>query len=134
MSGHLFFADRYYGFDDALYAAIRFISMVSRWQGVTLAQRYDRFPHLSNTPEMRIDCPDERKFAVVAEVKERLTQSGATFAAMDGVRVTTQDGWWLLRASNTQAILVARCESGSPEVLIRLRKALADQLVLSGVG
>jgi len=134
MSGHLFFADRYYGFDDALYAAIRFIGMVSRWQGVTLAERYDSLPHLYNTPELRIDCPDDRKFSVVTGVKDRLTQSGAAFAAMDGVRVSTEDGWWLLRASNTQAILVARCESGSPEGLIRLRRALADQLAASGIG
>ena len=112
MSGHIFFADRYYGYDDALYAAVRFLGLVARWTDGTLADRYDALPRLFNTPEIRIDCPDERKFAVVAEVKQRLAAAGATVSDIDGVRVSTDDGWWLLRASNTQAVLVARCEVG----------------------
>ncbi|MTJ82177.1 MAG: phosphomannomutase/phosphoglucomutase [Telmatospirillum sp.] len=128
MSGHLFFADRYYGYDDALYAAVRFLSMVSRWPGQTLADRYDALPRLFNTPEIRITCPDERKFQVVSEVRERLAAAGARVSDVDGVRVSTDDGWWLLRASNTQAVLVARCESGSPDGLTRLKAVLADQL------
>jgi phosphomannomutase len=133
MSGHLFFADHYYGFDDALYAAIRFINLISRWRGITLADRYDSLPRLYNTPELRIPCADDRKFAVVAEVRERLAQSGANICHMDGVRVSSEDGWWLLRASNTQAILVARCESATPEGLERLRQTLAGQLAASGL-
>ncbi|OAN51580.1 phosphoglucomutase/phosphomannomutase PgmG [Magnetospirillum moscoviense] len=133
MSGHLFFADSYFGYDDALYAAIRFVGMVSRWQDTTLAQRYDRLPRLHNTPELRIPCPDDRKFDVVSEVRNRLVEAGAGMVAIDGVRVTTRDGWWLLRASNTQATLVARCESTSDVGLARLRRALTIQLAASEV-
>ncbi|EME70641.1 phosphomannomutase [Paramagnetospirillum caucaseum] len=133
MSGHIFFADRYYGFDDALYAAIRLLGIVARWDHMTIGQRRDHLPHMVNTPELRFDCPEERKFAVVAEVRARLEAEGADFSAIDGVRVDTMDGWWLLRASNTQAVLVARCEAASPEGLKRLRRTLADQLAASGV-
>ncbi|OAN52277.1 phosphomannomutase [Paramagnetospirillum marisnigri] len=133
MSGHIFFADRYYGFDDALYAAVRLLGIVARWDRETLAHRRDRLPHMVNTPEMRFDCPDTRKFAVVAEVKARLEAAGATFNAIDGVRVDTADGWWLLRASNTQAVLVARCEAASAHGLKQLRLALEAQLAASGV-
>jgi phosphomannomutase len=133
MSGHIFFADRYFGYDDALYAAVRFLSLVARWPDATLADRYDALPHLFNTPELRITCPDDRKFAVVAEVRERLAASGARVSAVDGVRVSTADGWWLLRASNTQAVLVARCESASEEGLLRLKAILAGQLAGSGL-
>ncbi|TAN65632.1 MAG: phosphomannomutase/phosphoglucomutase [Magnetospirillum sp.] len=133
MSGHIFFADRYYGFDDALYAAVRLLGIVARWERETLAHRRDRLPHMVNTPEMRFDCADERKFAVVAEVRDRLEAAGATFSAIDGVRVDTKEGWWLLRASNTQAVLVARCEAQSAEGLKALRAVLAGQLEASGV-
>jgi phosphomannomutase len=133
MSGHLFFADHYYGFDDALYAAVRFLSMVSGWQGVTLADRYDRLPRLFNTPELRIPCRDEQKFAAIDLIKQRLAKSGARVCDIDGVRVNTDDGWWLLRASNTQAVLVARCESSTPEGLQRLKDILAEQLEACGL-
>ncbi len=133
MSGHIFFADRYYGFDDALYAAIRLLGIVARWPHQTIGQRRDKLPHMVNTPELRFDCAEDRKFAVVAEVKARLEAEGATFSAIDGVRVDTADGWWLLRASNTQAVLVARCEAASAEGLKRLRRTLSDQLAASGV-
>jgi phosphomannomutase len=133
MSGHIFFADRYYGFDDALYAAVRLLGIVARWDRMTIGQRRDRLPHMVNTPELRFDCPEERKFAVVAEVKARLEAAGAGFSAIDGVRVDTPDGWWLLRASNTQAVLVARCEAAGAEGLKRLRATLTEQLAASGV-
>ncbi len=133
MSGHLFFADRYYGYDDALYAAVRFIGLVARWPDTTLAERYDALPRMYNTPELRIACAEERKFAVVGEVKRRLAGSGARVCDIDGVRVSTDDGWWLLRASNTQAVLVARCESDSPQGLDRLRGILSRQLAESGL-
>ncbi|MBI5163941.1 MAG: phosphomannomutase/phosphoglucomutase [Magnetospirillum sp.] len=133
MSGHIFFADRYYGFDDALYAAVRLLGIVARWDKETLAHRRDRLPQMVNTPEMRFDCPDERKFAVVDEVKARLRAARATVNDIDGVRVDTPDGWWLLRASNTQAVLVARCEAVSVDGLKRLRATLEGELAASGV-
>ncbi len=133
MSGHIFFADRYYGFDDAIYAAVRLLGIVGAWDGVTLAQRYDRLPRLLNTPELRFDCPDDRKFAVIAQVKDRLAGSPAQVNDLDGVRVTGPDGWWLLRASNTQAVLVARCEGRDPAALGRMKADLAGHLAACGI-
>jgi phosphomannomutase len=132
MSGHIFFADRWYGFDDGIYAALRALGIIARMEG-TLAEFREALPHVVNTPELRFDCAEERKFAVVAEVAARLKAAGATVSDVDGVRVSTPDGWWLLRASNTQAVLVARCEAASEAGLERLKQALSDQLRASGL-
>jgi phosphomannomutase len=132
MSGHIFFADKWYGFDDALYAAIRLLGIVARMEGKLSAVR-DALPHVLNTPELRFDCDDVRKFAVIADVAGRLTQAGADVSDIDGVRVTTPEGWWLLRASNTQAVLVARAEAKTEAGLERMKAALAEQLAASGL-
>ena len=133
MSGHIFFAHRYYGYDDALYAAVRLLNIVGR-STETLAGMRDRLPAMVNTPELRIPCPEDRKFQVVEEVRDRIAAiEGLTVHDVDGVRVETDDGWWLLRASNTQAVLVARCESETEDGLGRLRDVLAEQLRRSGV-
>ena len=132
MVGHIFFADGYLGFDDALYAAVRLLSIVARSDGSLGAMR-DRLPAIVNTPEIRFACSEERKFAVVMEVGERLRAGGVAFDDMDGVRVTTDDGWWLLRASNTQAALVARCEAHDEAGLERLKGDLAARLEECGV-
>jgi len=132
MSGHIFFADRYYGYDDALYAAVRLLSLLARSRQ-SLTEMRDGLPHLVNTPELRFPSSDERKFAVVAEVKARLAQAGAQVSDIDGVRVTTPDGWWLLRASNTQAVLVVRCEAKDEAGLERLKQAVVAALAASGV-
>lgn len=132
MSGHIFFADRYYGFDDALYAAVRLLSVVSE-SGQSLADLRDSLPVMINTPEIRFPCADTRKFAVVEEVAARLAASGADVNDADGVRVNTADGWWLLRASNTQDVLVARCESAHAKGLAALKAALIEQLEQSGI-
>jgi phosphomannomutase len=133
MSGHIFFGDRYYGFDDALYAAVRFLSIVAGWTGQTLTARYDRMPKLVNTPELRFDCADDRKFSVIEAVKARLTGGAALVDDLDGVRVTHPDGWWLLRASNTQAVLVARCEGKDAATLARLKAELSGHLAAAGI-
>jgi phosphomannomutase len=132
MSGHIFFADHYYGFDDALYAAVRFLSILAS-QDETLSARFDRIPKALNTPELRFDCPDDRKFTVVEEVRARLKQAGANVNDVDGVRVLEEGGWWLLRASNTQAVLVARCEAETADSLEKVKKSLSDQLSESGI-
>ncbi|WP_158742015.1 phosphoglucomutase/phosphomannomutase PgmG [Acidisphaera sp. L21] len=132
MSGHVFFADRWYGFDDALYAAVRLLGIVARMDGPLSAVR-EAMPQVINTPELRFDCPDTRKFGVVSEVAARLKEAGATVSDIDGVRVSTGDGWWLLRASNTQAVLVARCEASTEDGLERLKAALSAQLEASGL-
>jgi phosphomannomutase len=132
MSGHIFFADRWYGFDDALYAAVRTLGIIARMSGKLSAVRA-ALPQVINTPEVRFDCDDRRKFAVIEEVAARLKAEGAKVSATDGVRVQTPDGWWLLRASNTQAVLVARCEATSSAGLDRLKAALVTQLSASGL-
>ena len=132
MSGHVFFADTFYGFDDALYCGLRLLNIVAAGTQ-SLAEMRDGLPQLMNTPELRFDCPEERKFKIVEEVKARLKQAGAKVNDIDGVRVSTPDGWWLLRASNTQAVLVARCESASEAGLERLKSDLRAALAASGL-
>jgi phosphomannomutase len=132
MSGHIFFADGYYGFDDAVYVAVRLLSVLSRSQE-SLAALGDRLPAVVNTPELRFPCDESRKFEVVGEVRERLRKAGAEMTDIDGVRVRTADGWWLLRASNTQAVLVARAESATEDGLARLKGELGAELAASGV-
>jgi phosphomannomutase len=132
MSGHVFFADRWYGFDDALYTAVRLLGVVAT-STESLAAMRDGLPHVVNTPELRFPSSEERKFAIIDEVKNRLKASGADVTDVDGVRVNAPEGWWLLRASNTQDVLVARCEARDEAGLTRLKGALADQLRRSGV-
>ena len=132
MSGHIFYNDKWYGFDDALYAAVRILGVIARMPE-TLGAFRASLPAVVNTPELRFDCAEDRKFAVVAEVAERLKAAGEKVSDTDGVRVNTEDGWWLLRASNTQAVLVARAESNSEAGLSRLKAALASQLAASGL-
>lgn len=132
MSGHIFFADKWYGFDDAPYSAVRLLGIVARMSG-TLGEVRAALPRVINTPELRFDCEDTRKFGVIAEVKQRLAAEGAKVQDVDGVRVLTEDGWWLLRASNTQAVLVARAEASSEAGLDRLKADIARQLQASGL-
>lgn len=132
MSGHIFFKDGYYGYDNALYAAVRLLALLAR-SHLSLSALHDRMPQSFTTPELRFPCADTRKFAVIDEVKARLTAAGARVNDVDGVRVTTDDGWWLLRASNTQDVLVARCESRDMAGLDRLKAVLAGQLRASGI-
>jgi phosphomannomutase len=132
MSGHIFFADKWYGFDDALYAAIRALGVLARL-GVRLSAAREALPQVINTPEIRFDCDDVRKFQVVEEVAARLRAAGARVSEIDGVRVLTDDGWWLLRASNTQAVLVARAEAKTESGLGALKEALVRQLAMSGL-
>lgn len=132
MSGHIFYADRWYGFDDAIYVAVRLLGVLGRAEA-SLAAIADHFPAVVNTPELRFPCPEDRKFAAVREVRDRLRQSGAEMTDIDGVRVKTADGWWLLRASNTQDVLVARAEAGDAAALARLKGEIAAQLKASGI-
>ncbi|HVJ54477.1 MAG TPA: phosphomannomutase/phosphoglucomutase [Aliidongia sp.] len=132
MSGHIFFADHWYGFDDALYAAVRLLGILGRSQS-SIGQMRDRLPSVINTPELRFPCSETRKFAVIDEVKTRLRQAGAEVSDIDGVRVNTPDGWWLLRASNTQDVLVARAEAKSEAGLEKLKRILAAELTQSGI-
>jgi phosphomannomutase len=132
MSGHIFYQDGFYGHDDALYVAIRLLDILARGTA-TMAEIKDRMPVAYNTPEVRFDCPEARKFSAVAEIKANLAAEGAQVNDIDGVRVRTQDGWWLARASNTQAVLVVRAEAGTPEGLERLKAEVRRQLGRVGI-
>ena len=132
MSAHLFIKHRYYGYDDAPYAAIRLLSILAS-SDETLADMREALPAYVNTPELRFPCAEDRKAPVIEEVKARLAETGATVHDIDGVRVETGDGWWLLRASNTQDVLVARCEADDEAGLERLKSALREQLSASGI-
>ena len=132
MSGHIFFKHRWYGFDDALYAAVRLIEAVSE-SGRSLTEIMDSMPISVATPELRFQVDEARKFEIVDEVRKRLSGDGAKVDATDGVRVSTGDGWWLLRASNTQDVLVARAESADHDGLERLMQQIDEQLAKSGL-
>ncbi|TWB44437.1 phosphoglucomutase/phosphomannomutase PgmG [Nitrospirillum pindoramense] len=134
MSGHIFFADKYYGFDDAPYCGVRLAGLVSR-EG-SLAKLKSVLPPVFNTPEVRFQVDEERKFKAVDEIVARakaLAGKGVEVNDIDGVRVKTEDGWWLLRASNTQDVLVARAEAFSEAGLERLKGSIRDQLSQSGI-
>ncbi|MDG1709434.1 MAG: phosphomannomutase/phosphoglucomutase [Emcibacteraceae bacterium] len=132
MSGHIFYKHKFYGFDDAVYVALRLLNIVATTDGGMEELRL-KLPQMVNTPEMRIECNEGRPFEIVDEVIGRLKDAGVVYNDLDGARVTTQDGWWLLRASNTQNVVVARCEGHDKDALGRIYANLKDQLILSGI-
>jgi phosphomannomutase/phosphoglucomutase len=115
MSGHMFFADRYYGYDDALYAACRLIEIVAK-AGKPLSAQLEGIPSLVSTPELRVDCADDKKFKVVEKVAAMVRRQHEV-VDVDGVRVPFEEGWGLVRASNTQPVLVMRFEASSQALL-----------------
>ncbi|QNE32681.1 phosphomannomutase/phosphoglucomutase [Sphingomonas sp. NBWT7] len=131
MSGHLFFAELG-GHDDALFAAIALIRAIGD-SGRSLADLRDAMPDVVATPELRFAVDPHRAQAIIDEVLARLEAEGASVDRTDGARVTTRDGWWLLRASNTQAMLTARAEARDAAALDRLVAAIDTQLLASGV-
>lgn len=132
MSGHIFFKHEYYGFDDAIYAAVRLIRAAAKLDK-SVTELRSEMKEMINTPEMRFQVDETRKFAVIDEVLARLKATGAAVNDTDGARVKTEDGWWLLRASNTQDVLVARAEASSEAGLERLMAQIDAQLAASGL-
>ena len=132
MSGHLFFADRYYGFDDALYAALRLIGVVAKHKK-TLSEMMAEFPTPCATPEVRVACPENQKARVITETRARLETEGIAYNAIDGMRVDTEHGWWLMRASNTEPVLVLRAEAETPEALEQLWQTLSSYVAACGL-
>lgn len=127
MSGHIFFRDNFYGFDDALYATLRLLEILSR-TGKSLAELAAEIPSYPSTPEVRVGCPDERKFEVVADLVRRVKEEGYRVVDIDGARIQFDDGFVLVRASNTQPVLVVRAEARTPERLEALKAFLKDLL------
>ncbi len=137
MSGHIFFADKYPGFDDGIYAAVRLINILAV-SDKSLEEIIDELPDIYNTPEIRIDTTEERKFAIIDEIRDRLAKAGEeegieSIIDVDGLRVNTKHGWWLVRASNTQPAIVLRCEAPSPNSLEILKSQAKAHLAKSGV-
>ena len=126
MSGHIFFADKFFGYDDALYASLRILEIISR-TGKSLSQLLEGIPPAISTPEIRVDCPEAFKFRVVEMVKERLGKS-YRIIDIDGVRIEFPDGWGLIRASNTQPALVLRFEAQSEARLGEIRELIEGEL------
>ena len=134
LSGHIFFADHYYGFDDALYCAVRLINLLCETQGGLSTLTKD-LPKLVNTPEVRIEVEEDGKFDLVPKVYESLKASeddSFSIDDIDGIRVSTNDGWWLLRPSNTQAVLVFRAESDTEAGLERLKQMAVEEVAKLG--
>src|SRR3984957_15163826 len=129
MSGHMFFGDRYRGYDDALYAACRLIEIVAK-SGLPLSAQLAGVPKMVSTPEIRVDCPDEIKFDCVARVAEHFKKAYKTID-IDGVRVIFPEGWGLLRASNTQPVLVMRFEAANEHLLKRYQSEVEQVLEAS---
>jgi phosphomannomutase/phosphoglucomutase len=123
MSGHIFFKERWFGFDDGIYAGARLLEILGR-TGKTVRELLADLPHTETTPEIRVDCPDAVKFRVVDRVRDQLRAAGREVIDLDGVRLTLPHGWGLLRASNTQPALVMRFEADTPEHLAEYRAML----------
>jgi phosphomannomutase/phosphomannomutase/phosphoglucomutase len=125
MSGHVFFADRNYGYDDAVYAALRVVEILSK-TGKTVSQLLEGLPHAFNTPEIRIDTTEEKKLLIVEKLKEKFSQPSSDYSVnlLDGIRISFKNGWALARASNTQPVLVLRYEADSEENL----KSIQNQI------
>jgi phosphomannomutase len=126
MSGHLFFADQYYGYDDAIYASLRLIRLLSR-SDKTIGQMLADVPKYYSTPEIRVDCPDEEKFQVVSALTEHFKKRYEVID-VDGARIQFGDGWGLVRASNTQPALVLRFEARTPERVEEIKQIVTSKL------
>jgi len=127
MSGHLFFADRYFGFDDGIYAGARLIEILAR-AGRSVSELLSDLPRTVYTPEIRVACPDEHKFRLAEAAQNRFRELGHRIVDVDGVRVIFDHGWGLIRASNTQPILVLRFEATDEVSLARYRKLVEGEL------
>jgi len=134
MSGHIFIKDGFYGFDDALYVGIRVLCQMAK-TGQSITDFIDSLPPQHATPELRIGCPDDRKFKVMKRIAKYVSMKTAStnITLIDGVRVRINDGWWLVRASNTEAALVARAEGKTPEILSTLVKDIEAALAIAGL-
>ena len=123
MSGHFFFKDRWYGFDDGIYAALRCLEILGENKEV-----FNNLPYGFVTPEIRISCPEDKKFRIIEKTKEKLQSQGINFADIDGVRVSGEKGWWLIRASNTQNAISLRVEAEKEEYMKHLLNEVTSYL------
>ena len=135
LSGHIFFADGYYGFDDALYCSVRLINSVAATDA-PFSSLSAHLPKLFNTPEVRMEVDESQKFSYVPEIAEKLKEKESDdfqINDIDGVRVKTPEGWWLLRPSNTQNVLVTRAEANSAEALETMKQMVEEAVASVGI-
>jgi len=133
MSGHVFFADKYFGYDDGLYTAVRIMNHVAQ-TGLKLSDFRKSLPKLLNTPELRFDCPEAQKQPVMAHVQAKVADGSlGRVIDVDGVRCVSEEGWWLLRPSNTESVLVGRVEARDTQALERLKARLFDLIAAAGL-
>ncbi len=130
MSGHMFFKDRYFGFDDAIYAAARLLEIVNKYKK-SPSELISDLPKTHYTPEIRIPCPDKIKFKVIQLVKDELDKKNLNIITIDGVRIEFKDGWGLIRASNTQPVLVLRFEANTKQRLNEIQSSLEETVRLA---
>ena len=123
---NIFFSDRYYGYDDGIYAALRVLELIC--DNYSLDDFLNSLPKTFSTQEIKINCPDEVKFSIIKDLSLLLDKAGLIVNKIDGLRVQKDSGWWLLRASNTQAVLVARIEADSQDSLNKLQEELSYYL------
>jgi len=124
MSGHLFFADRYFGYDDAIYASLRLLEILSE-TGKSVSELMADIPETFTTPEIRVECPDDVKFRIMGEIRDHFQALGPIID-IDGVRISFRDGWGLVRCSNTQPVLVLRFEATTKPRLDIIRSGIED--------
>lgn len=127
MSGHVFFKDRYYGFDDGIYAAIRLMKIIIN-NNLQLSDFRSNLPHTYSTKEEKISCSEDIKFQIIEKIKIDLDKKGVNYIDIDGIRVETDSGWWLIRASNTSPYLITRCEASSKDILNTLKLDIQSAL------
>jgi phosphomannomutase len=123
MSGHFFFKDRWLGFDDGIYAALRCLEIIGQNKNAFNNLKYEFI-----TPEIRITCDEKKKFGIIEDIKRQLKEEKAEIIEVDGVRVTSDSGWWILRASNTQNALSLRIEANSDADMQKLKKKISNYL------
>ncbi|MPM85777.1 Phosphomannomutase/phosphoglucomutase [bioreactor metagenome] len=131
LSGHMFFADEFYGFDDSFYAAGRLLRILSN-DSRSLSEMLVDYPVYYSTAEVRVDCPDEKKFEVIETIKEKALKDHEAIT-IDGVRILYKEGWGLVRASNTQPVLVTRCEGKTKEALDAITKDMKQRMLDVGI-
>ena len=132
MSGHVCYGDDFYGYDDAMYVGLRLLRILSN-KNKKLSEIIDKYPKTFSTPETRFDVEEIKKFKIIEDIKKRLDNYDGKIIDIDGIRVETDDGWFLMRASNTQNQLTCRVEATSKKGLMKLINIVENQLQLSDV-
>ena len=132
MSGHIFFADDYYGYDDAIYVGLRLIQLLSE-SNIKLSEMVSDIPKYFSTPELRLDCIDDEQKNKIMDEAFKYFSSRYDFSNIDGIRLKLDEGWALIRCSNTQPVIVCRMEASTEDLLVSYKKMVLDKLYSLGI-